>query len=228
MSRTKKQIAEEPLKNFHIQPKNRNQDKFLDAMRKNQMIVALGPAGTGKSYCAGSMAASLLASGKINQIIVTRPNISTGRSLGFFPGTVEEKLLCWLMPILSVIRSRMGRDKFEYCKNKEQIKLQPLETIRGQSFDDAFIIVDESQNLSIEEIKALSTRIGEGSRMVFLGDLTQKDIKESGLQWFSYICEKHNLDLPVIRFSTDDIVRSDIVKRLVKAYEFEAKFESQK
>ena len=222
-SRTYKKKVENntAVDNFHIQPKSFKQQIFLKALRTNQMVIAVGSAGTGKTYCAASMAASKLAAGHVDRIVITRPNLPTGRTLGHFPGTVEEKLSCWLAPVLNVLKQRFGLGKYEYLLNKSKIQLQPIETIRGQDFQDSFVIVDEAQNLSVDEIKALSTRIGEQSQLVFLGDLYQRDVNESGLEWFVALCEKHNLPCPVVKFNSDDIVRSDIVKHIVKAFEAE-------
>jgi phosphate starvation-inducible PhoH-like protein len=192
-------------------------------LREFSLCVAVGSAGTGKTYISANFAASQLSSGAVDKIIITRPNLSTGKSLGYFPGTIEDKLSCWLMPVISVLKERFGSGKYEYLLNNDKIILQPLETIRGQSFENSFIIVDESQNLSVEEIKALSTRLGENSKLVFLGDLDQRDVRESGLEWFISLCHKHELDIPVVHFNSDDIVRSDLVKSIVKAFEAERK-----
>jgi phosphate starvation-inducible protein PhoH and related proteins len=212
------------LKPAHIQPKNRKQDDFLKAMRTSTLSVAYGSAGVGKTFLAASMAANLLVGGRIARIILTRPNLPTGRTLGSVPGDVSEKMAMWLAPLITVLRQQLTPHHFEYYKNKSQILYQPLESIRGASFDDSFIIVDEAQNLTVEEIKALSTRIGENSRLVFLGDPFQRDVKESGLEWFINLCHKYELSCPVIEFTSDDIVRSDIVKELVKAFEREQKY----
>jgi phosphate starvation-inducible PhoH-like protein len=219
MSKNKSNVV--PIRNFHIQPKNKKQDDFLRAMRTSVLSVAYGSAGVGKTFLAGSMAASLLLSGKVSKIVLTRPNLPTGRSLGSVPGTVYEKLEMWLMPIINVLKQRLGLHHYQYYLNKNQIVLQPLESIRGASFDDSFIIIDEAQNLTIEEIKALSTRIGENSRLVFLGDPFQRDVRESGLEWFIKLCNKYQLSCPVIQFTSEDIVRSPIVKELVQAFERE-------
>lgn len=182
------------------------------------MVVAIGPAGTGKTYCAVNSACNLLYSGSIKRIVLTRPNLSTGRSLGFFPGTIQEKLEPWLAPMISELKSRMTKGEYDSKVHAGTIQIQPLETIRGASFEATAILVDEAQNLTYEELKAVSTRLGEGSRMIFMGDPAQRDTKESGLVEFKAIIKKYGLPIPVVEFTIDDIVRSDLVGKLVKSF----------
>lgn len=206
-------------KSFHIQPKTYNQQKLLDAIHSYPITVALGAAGVGKTYCAASKVAQLYMSGRYDNIILTRSNVPTGRSLGFFPGTVNEKLTPWLLPLISVLEKQLGKTKYEYLVSKNILQLQPLETIRGRSFENSLVLVDECQNLSIEELKAITTRMGENSKMVLMGDSSQSDINSGkDIIKFVSICDKHNIDIPIIEFDIDDIVRSDIVGQLVKAF----------
>jgi len=203
---------------IHIQPKTYNQELLLKAIRESAMIVATGPAGTGKTYCAVNSACNLLLSGKAKSVVLTRPNISTGRSLGFFPGTIAEKLEPWLAPMISEFKDRLGKGNYEAKLGSGAIQIQPLETIRGASFTDTVVLIDEAQNLTYEELKAVSTRLGEGSTMVFMGDPQQRDQRESGLVVFKSIIKKYQLPIPVIEFTIDDIVRSDLVGQLVKTF----------
>jgi len=203
---------------IHIQPKTENQSVFLDAISNSVIVIATGPAGTGKTYIGANAAANLLSKGLVKTIALTRPNISTGRSLGFFPGTVDEKLEPWLAPMISVLKERFGSGEYDSKLHAGTIKLYPLETIRGSSFNDTAILVDEAQNLNYEEIKALSTRLGENSKMIFMGDLAQRDTKEPGLVEFEKIIKKFNLPIPIVKFTVDDIVRSDLVGQLVRAF----------
>ena len=135
--------------------------------------------------------------------------------------TIGEKLEPWLAPMLSVLRERLGKGALEYYINKDKVQLQPLETIRGCSFDRTVLLVDEAQNLTLEELKALSTRLGTDSRLVLMGDPNQSDLKDSALLRFCSILERHAIPAPVIRFTTEDIVRSDIVGQLARAFEKE-------
>ena len=205
-------------KAVHIQPKTEHQDQLLRAIDRSQLVVTIGPAGVGKTWCAVNAAVNLLVQNKIRRIVLTRSNVPTGPTLGSFPGDISDKLSPWLAPMTNVIKQRLGAGDYDAKIHSGQIQFQPLETIRGASFESTVILVDEAQNLTYEEVKAITTRIGEGSRMVLMGDPMQKDTRYSGLVEFKKIVEKFNLDIPVIEFTVDDIVRSDIVAQLVKAY----------
>jgi phosphate starvation-inducible protein PhoH and related proteins len=200
-----------------IQPKTENQARLLDAVEHDQLVVATGAAGTGKTYCAVNVAVNLFLAREVDKIIMTRPNVSTGRTLGFFPGDIKDKMAPWLAPMISVLRSRLEYE-YDYHYKTGSIQIQPLEVIRGASFERSIILVDEAQNLNYEEIKALTTRIGEGSRMVLMGDLMQRDISSSGLSRFKEIIEREHLPVKCVNFSVDDIVRSDLVALLVRAF----------
>jgi len=204
---------------FHIQPKNTTQQYLLDCIDHNVMTVAVGPAGTGKTFCTGMKAAQLYLKGGYSNIILTRANVPTGRSLGYFPGTVEEKMEPWLRPITNVLKDGLGKGRYEYMVSKEQVVVQPIETIRGNSFEKSIIIVDEAQNLCLEEIKAITTRIGENSKLILLGDPNQSDVKDGDdLLDFVEMCNHHSIDVPIVRFTVNDIVRSDIVAQLIKMF----------
>lgn len=204
---------------FHIQPKTKTQSYLLQSIEQNTMVVCIGPAGTGKTFCSGMKAAQLFLKGGYDKIVLTRPNIATGKSLGYFPGTVEEKMEPWLKPLLEVLKDGFGKGRFDCMVQRGQIEIQPLETIRGRSFEDSIVLIDESQNLSLSELKAITTRIGEGSKLILLGDPKQSDLdKGNDLMRFVDMCKKHNIDCPIVQFSVDDIVRSNIVMQLVKMF----------
>lgn len=204
---------------FHIQPKNETQQFLLDCINNSVMTVCVGPAGTGKTYCTGMKTAQMYLKGGYDKIILSRPNIATGKSLGYFPGSVEEKMEPWLKPITTVLSDAFGSGKYRYMYEKGKIQIQPLETIRGQSFRDSIIIIDEAQNLTIEELKAVTTRVGENSKLILMGDPAQSDLRKSDdLNRFVDLCFKHNIDMPIVRFGLKDIVRSDIVASLCKMF----------
>ena len=204
-------------KPFHVQPKNDKQDNLLAAIRHYPITVTIGCAGTGKTYCSSSMVASLFLTGKYDKIILSRANVATGKSLGHFPGTIADKMAPWLMPITSVLEKSFGLGFYQYLVNKGSIEIQPLETIRGRSYENSLVIVDECQNLTFEELKAITTRLGENSKMVLCGDPAQSDINNGkDILKFVNLCKKHDIDIPIIEFGVDDIVRSDIVARIVR------------
>jgi phosphate starvation-inducible PhoH-like protein len=216
----KQQRERQPVsRSFHIQPKNKNQQMLLDAIDGFPITVALGCAGVGKTYIAASKVAQLFLAGGYDHIILARANVGVGSTLGFLPGTADEKLEPWLFPIISVLEKQLTKFKYDYYLNKKVIQLVPLEVIRGRSFENSLVIVDEAQNLSIEELKAVTTRMGENSKMVLCGDATQSDVgRGSGILSFASMCERNGIDLPVVEFGLGDIVRSDIVGKLVRMF----------
>jgi len=205
-------------KAIHIQPKTENQNRLLRAIELNQLVVTIGPAGVGKTYCAVNAAINLLVQGKTKKLVLVRANIPTGKTLGSFPGDIYDKLGPWLAPMTSEIKKRLGANDYEAKRHSGQIEFHPLETIRGASFENTIILVDESQNLTYEEVKAITTRIGENSKMILMGDPMQRDTRDSGLVTFKRVIKKYGIDIPVVEFGVDDIVRSDLVAELVKAY----------
>jgi len=201
-----------------LRPKTSTQGAYIKAITGNQQVICLGPAGTGKTYIAAMMAADALLDGRVSQVILTRPNVGAGESIGYFPGTLEEKMAPWMSPITSVMRQRMGRGHFDEALGKK-IRIVPLETIRGESFENAFIILDEAQNTSLHQLKAFVTRQAEGSVCVINGDVRQSDLgRDSGLLRLIEIIENQNLPVPVVEFGVDDIVRSGICRDWVIAF----------
>ena len=216
--RSKRTSSPTPTPSFLIQPKTDNQRVLLDAIFDYPMTIATGPAGTGKTYIGVQAAAELLRTKSIRRIVLTRANVPTGRSLGFFPGSIEDKLAPWLAPMLSELRKAMGPNGLDMALRSGAVTMVPLETIRGASYESTVVLIDESQNLTYEEVKAVSTRLGEGSKMVFMGDPVQRDVKDSGLVVFEEVIRRYDLPIPVVRFTVDDIVRSDLVGLLVRAF----------
>jgi phosphate starvation-inducible PhoH-like protein len=213
----KEEFRKVVIPNFHLQPKNPKQEAMIHAINHSEIIIAEAPAGCGKTYISGGMAAKFLSEGLVDKIILTRANVHVGKSLGMLPGTINEKMEPLLAPIISVLRERMGDGLYAYNMAKKKIEIQALEYIRGNSFKDCFIIIDEAQNLTKAEVSALVTRF-ESGRILFIGDNFQSDIKgENGLDWLEQFASRHNLDYPVIKFELKDIVRSDLVKKFLTA-----------
>lgn len=216
-------------KSLHIQPKTVNQDLFLTSMRSNIITVGSGSAGTGKSYLSCYYAASELLAGNIEKIVITRPYVAVaGRTTGFKPNTDIEKLRGFVLPMLGYLSDVLGREFVEnQIQSFDKVELAPLESIRGRSFDNAIIISDESSNMTIGEVQALATRLGENTRWVCIGDNAQTDTKDNGMKWFEYLVDKHNIpDVGIVKFNHDDIVRSGMVRELVIAFEKEGGYSS--
>ena len=202
-----------------IRPLNVNQAEYLAALRTSRQIFVLGPAGTGKTWITATYAADLYRAGQISKIILTRPNVPCGRSLGFFPGSLEEKFAPWAAPVIEAIKERIGAPAFEIALKRHEIEMVPFEVMRGRSWKDAFVLLDEAQNTTPAEIKTFLTRIGEDCTVVVNGDVSQCDLDEtSGLRVALDLAAKHGLPAPVIEFTLADIVRSGLCAMWARAF----------
>ena len=202
-----------------ILPKTSNQAKLIEAITNSKQVLILGPAGTGKTYVTATCAADLYTLKEIDKIVITRPHVAVGKDIGFLPGTLEEKAQPWALPVLDVLVKHLGRGAVDTGIKNGNIEVATLALMRGRSFDNAFIIVDEAQNIDIPEIKMLLTRVGEGSTIVLNGDIQQSDLKgTSGLAKIIHLAKKYMLDAPVVEFGIDDIVRSGICAEWVKVF----------
>tara|TARA_R110002167_G_scaffold86335_8_gene233799 strand:+ start:355 stop:918 length:564 start_codon:yes stop_codon:yes gene_type:complete len=182
-------------------------------------VIVFGPAGTGKTYIAATYAANQYITKSIDKIVITRPHVAVGREIGYLKGSLEDKTLPWALPVLDVLEGHLSKGAVEIAVKNNNIEVAPMALMRGRSFDNAFILVDEAQNITVDEIKMLLTRVGEGSTIVLNGDLQQSDIKEtSGLAKITHLAKKHNLDLPVIEFGLDDVVRSATCKMWIEVF----------
>lgn len=217
-----------PTKGPHLQALNDKQRHLIGSIASSEMIVIEGCAGTGKTFIVSSLAAQYLKSGEIKQIIFTRPVVPCGKSIGFLPGTLEEKLAPWVMPFMNVIKKYFNAGELEMFLKNGKLQVLPFEVMRGSSFDDAFVIMDEAQNSSPKEMQMFVTRIGQDSKIVIMGDSTQSDLKqdESGLEMVQRMVKENGLKVPVIKFSSSDIVRSGLCKQWVQAFESEHKLPS--
>ena len=214
----KEKFMEERTTRTALQPKNKMQARYIEAITNFTQTISLGCAGTGKTYIASTMAAQLYMQGTINKIILTRPNVPSSRSLGSFPGTLEEKMAPWTTPVVEVLKNCMG-GAYENAVRNGAIIVAPFETMRGSSFRDAFVIMDEAQNTTPEEMKMFTTRIGENCRIVINGDIAQSDIRQtSGLSTIIELAQRFNLPVPVIEFGIDDVVRSKECKMWIEAF----------
>ena len=203
-----------------IKALNPTQADYLDALRNGAQVVVMGPAGTGKTWIAATEAADLYRKRQIGKIILTRPNVPCGRSLGFFPGTLEDKFAPWAAPIVEAIKDRMGGAAFDIAVKNGDIEMVPFEVMRGRSWRNAFVLLDEAQNTTPAEIKTFLTRVGEDCKVVVNGDVGQCDLAEaSGLSAVLALIRSRKLPVPIIEFTLADIVRSAHCAMWVRAFE---------
>lgn len=204
------------LKEVH--PLNYIQGEYLEAIKQNDIIFGIGSAGTGKTYIAASYAAQQLYYKKIDRIILTRPNVETGRGLGFLPGTLEEKYAPYLLPFEQIFVKSLGKGFYEYALKNKNIDPQPLGFMRGATFDNCILLLDEAQNCTKEEMKMILSRIGKNCKMIISGDQDQSDIgNDSGLE--DAVRRLEGIEgIEVVRFMDSDIVRSKMCKAIIMAY----------
>lgn len=200
-----------------IKPLNYIQGEYLEAIRSNDIIFGIGSAGTGKTYIAATYAAGELFHRRIDKIILTRPNIETGRGLGFLPGELDEKYAPFLQPFESIFSKSLGNGFYEYALKTKNIDPKPLGFMRGSTFENCIVLMDEVQNCTKEELKMVLSRIGRNCKMILSGDPDQVDIQDSGLK--DAVNRLEGLEgIEVIRFRDEDIVRSKLCKAIIMAY----------
>ena len=204
-----------------IRPKTLGQKSYIDMMRKNTIVFGIGPAGTGKTYLAMAMAITAFKNNEVNRIILTRPAIEAGEKLGFLPGDLQQKVDPYLRPLYDALHEIMGAEKFAINMEKGLIEVAPLAYMRGRTLDNAFVVLDEAQNTTPEQMKMFLTRIGHGSKAVITGDVTQIDLgegKRSGLLDASKILGKIS-GVEFITLTNKDVVRHPLVQKIIEAYE---------
>jgi phosphate starvation-inducible PhoH-like protein len=215
-TRTKHDEKKQPI---HLVPRNDRQQQYLEALKGSDQVIVFGPAGTGKTYCVATFAANQYHLKNINKIVITRPHVAVGKDIGYLPGTLEEKCAPWALPVVDVLERHLTKGVVETGLKNQNIEVAPLALMRGRSFENTFVIVDEAQNITLPELKMLVTRIGEGSKLVLNGDIQQSDLKEAdGLSKITHYAKKHMLPIPIIEFTIDDVVRSDICKQWIRVF----------
>lgn len=209
------------LRGRQIRPKTHGQKLYVDALRKHGITFGIGPAGTGKTYIAMAIAVAAFKAKEFNRIILTRPAVEAGEKLGFLPGDLQEKVDPYLRPLYDACFDILGTDAFEKYMEKGQIEVAPLAYMRGRTLDDSFIILDEAQNTTPEQMKMFLTRLGFGSKAVVTGDVTQVDLPEgtkSGLAEVQKVL-KGVQGVSFCYLTDRDVVRHELVARIIKAYE---------
>lgn len=204
-----------------LRPKTVGQKKYVDMIRKDTIVFGIGPAGTGKTYLAMAMAITAFKNNEVNRIILTRPAIEAGEKLGFLPGDLQQKVDPYLRPLYDALYEIMGAEQFAKNMEKGLIEVAPLAYMRGRTLDNAFIVLDEAQNTTPEQMKMFLTRIGYGSKAVVTGDLTQVDLgegKRSGLTDAANIL-KNIEGIGIMALTNKDVVRHPLVQKIINAYE---------
>ena len=210
-----------------IKAKTVGQKKYVESIRKNTIIFGVGPAGTGKTFLAVAMAVKALRDKQVSRIILTRPAIEAGERLGFLPGDLQSKIDPYLRPLYDALFEMMGAENYQHCVEKQTIEVAPLAYMRGRTLDDSFIILDEAQNATPEQMKMFLTRLGFNSKAVITGDLTQTDLPhgtKSGLSMAVNILDDIE-DISIHHFTERDVVRHHLVQKIIQAYD---KFENER
>ena len=204
-----------------VRPKTLGQKKYVEAIERNTVTLGVGPAGTGKTYLAVAEAVRAFKSKQVTRIILTRPAVEAGEKLGFLPGDLQQKIDPYLRPLYDALFDMLGAETFQKQQEKGAIEVAPLAYMRGRTLDDSFIILDEAQNTTKEQMKMFLTRLGFNSKMIVTGDVTQIDLpvgKESGLTDAMKVLKSVE-DIAIVRFTQKDVVRHHLVQAIVKAYE---------
>lgn len=207
-------------RNTRVAPKTVNQKAYVDSIRDHTITFGIGPAGTGKTFLAVAMAAAALSRGEVSRVILTRPAVEAGESLGFLPGDIQAKVDPYLRPLFDALFDMLDPERVNAYFERGTIEVAPLAFMRGRTINDSFVILDEAQNTSPDQMKMFLTRLGFGSRMVVTGDVTQIDLErgaKSGLVEVGNILDGVQ-DISFIRFGGEDVVRHKLVQRIVAAY----------
>jgi len=204
-----------------VNPKSVGQKKYLDAIRKHDITIGVGPAGTGKTYLAVAMALAALRDGRVSRLILTRPAVEAGEALGFLPGDLYEKITPYLRPLQDALHDMLPAEEIQKHTERGTIEIAPLAYMRGRTLNNAFIILDEAQNSTTEQMLMFLTRLGHGSKAVVTGDETQIDLPPNK---YSGLLEAHRIlknveGIAVVEFSKRDVVRHPLVQRIITAYE---------
>ena len=204
-----------------VKPKTLGQQKYVEAIKDNTVVLAIGPAGTGKTYLAVAMAVMAFRAKEVNRIVLTRPAVEAGEKLGFLPGDIQQKVDPYLRPLYDALFDMLGAENFMKYQERGNIEVAPLAYMRGRTLDDSFIILDEAQNTTPEQMKMFLTRLGFNSKAVVTGDITQIDLADkrtSGLKEASQVLKSVE-DVAIVTLNEKDVVRHKLVQAIIKAYD---------
>lgn len=205
---------------LEIYPKTEAQRRLVNTIEVCDQVFVFGPAGTGKTFIPSAMAANMLDAKAVGRIVAVRPNVPAGPTLGLKPGTLEDKLAEWIAPMVEVFNRALGASHVQNLMKNQTIEFVPLETMRGRTFDHAFVLMDEAQNVTPEQMEMFMTRIGEHSKVVVNGDIAQSDLRGghgSGLEHALRLAKSYAIPVGTVEFSVDDVVRSGTAAMWVKA-----------
>lgn len=200
-------------------PKNESQRFYMESLENAALTIGTGPAGSGKSFLAMAVAVHKLLNNEVHKVVITRPVVEAGESLGFLPGTFEDKIAPYLLPLLDALTDLVGPTMSKKLLDEGKVEFAPLAFMRGRTFNHSYVILDEAQNTSIEQMKLFVTRIGEGSIFAVNGDASQSDLRgvpENGLEWITRKLKGVSSEINVIEFRNEDVVRSSIVRTILQ------------
>jgi len=221
LKRLAKERIELPVKGGLVTPKTKGQIEYVEAIKMHDMVFCIGPAGTGKTYLAMAMAVNALKKGLVRRIILTRPAVEAGENLGFLPGELEQKVMPYLRPLYDALYEMIEPDKVEKYSEQGIIEVAPLAFMRGRTFNESFVILDEAQNSSPEQMKMFLTRLGFDSKTIITGDVTQSDLPEGQMNGLkqAYNILKDVSEIKFVQLTKEDTVRHELVQKIVEAYD---------
>jgi phosphate starvation-inducible PhoH-like protein len=204
-----------------IRTRTPNQKKFVETVNRHDVVFAIGPAGTGKTYIAVALAVRALKNKEIKRIIITRPAVEAGENLGFLPGDLQEKIDPYLKPVYDALDDMIPSEKLKFYRENRVIEIAPLAYMRGRTLNNAFILLDEAQNTTPMQIKMFLTRLGQNSKLIINGDRTQVDLKPNQKSGLDEACQVLNgvKGIGFVEFDENDVVRHTVVKEIIKAYD---------
>lgn len=213
----------EKIKNTRITPRSDTQKDYLEALKTRDQVFAIGPAGAGKTFIPTMYGLELYLKNKISKIILTRPAVEVGEAHGFLPGDLSRKLAPWVVPVTELMEEVLGKERFIQMMKTGDFEVAPFTYMRGRTFQNALVILDEAQNTTEKQMQMFLTRIGENTKVVLCGDIGQNDMPQgkSGLKMAVELAEKYKIPAAVVKFTSKDVVRSEICRRWVEAFEKE-------